>query len=182
MKNDFISVASHELKTPLTAIKSYALMMEKDLEPALSEKIQKRMSVIKLSISRLETLVADLLNVSKIEQNKVDFAPSSIDTNLMIGEIVAQLEPTAVQKNLKLIFVPESGLPHIQVNADRLREVLINLIGNAIKYIGLIDKVRELVEREAFLRDKRKKISLKEEILTEKLSKVEKIKSELNEV
>ncbi len=134
MKDDFISVASHELRTPLTAIKSYVAMVESDLGPKISEKTQHRLWVIRQSLQRLENLVEDLLNVSRIEQNRLDFSLSPIDPWLVIEEVTNQLLPTAQDKNLELIVDKPDESHRVIGNADRLREVLTNLVGNAIKY------------------------------------------------
>lgn len=134
MKDDFVSVASHELKTPLTAIKSYLYMVEKEMDGQLPEKVVKRIGIMKISVGRLESLVHDLLNVSKLEQNKLDLTLSVVETNIMIQEIVDQLMPTAETKGLAVVFEPAAENPKIMAQPDRLREVLINLIGNAIKY------------------------------------------------
>jgi len=144
MKDDFVSVASHELKTPLTAIKSYLYMVEKEMAGQLPEKVVKRLEIMKVSVGRLESLVHDLLNVSKLEQNKLDMSLSVVETNAVIQEIVDQLLPTAETKNLALVFEPTVENLKIMAQPDRLREVLINLIGNAIKYtpIGSVTVTR----------------------------------------
>jgi signal transduction histidine kinase len=134
MKDDFISVASHELRTPLTAIKSYAAMMAKDFQGKIPEKIKKRMDIINFSIQRLEQLINDLLNVSRLEQGKLDFQLSPVNTDEIITEIINQLRVTAEQKQLQLNYNARPDLQSAQSHPDRLREVLLNLIGNAIKY------------------------------------------------
>lgn len=134
MKDDFISVASHELRTPLTAIKGYLAMVEKDFKGKRDTKTSKRMTVIKQSVERLETLVHDLLNVSRIEQNRLDFTLSAVNSTQIIQETVNQLLPVAQDKSLKLIFDEKPHVPLVLAHPDRLREVLVNLIGNAIKY------------------------------------------------
>ena len=148
MKDDFVSVASHELKTPLTAIKSYLYMVEKEMAGQLPEKVVKRLEIMKVSVGRLESLVHDLLNVSKLEQNKLDMSLSVVETNAVIQEIVDQLLPTAETKNLALVFEPTVENLKIMAQPDRLREVLINLIGNAIKYtpIGSVT-VTQVIEK-----------------------------------
>lgn len=134
MKDDFISVASHELRTPLTAIKSYVAMVERDLGDAITEKTQHRLVVIRSSIQRLDNLVEDLLNVSRIEQNRINLELSPTDLGSVVGEVVEQLQPTAADKKLTLTYTPPNPSIIITANANRLREVFTNLVGNAIKY------------------------------------------------
>lgn len=132
MKDDFISVASHELRTPLTIIKSYFSLIE-ETKINFPQEIAENLSVIKIAISRLENLVSDLLNVSRIEQNRIDFTLVRINSTEIIQELVTQHKITAEQKGLQLKFEP-SNVPQVLAQADRLREVLNNLIGNAVKY------------------------------------------------
>lgn len=134
MKDDFISVASHELRTPLTAIKGYAEMVERDLGEQISANTRKYMYVIKQSIQRLDNLVEDLLNVSRIEQNRLDFNLSGVNSATVIAEVLEQLLPNAQAKGLELINHATDASIIVLSQPDRLREVLFNLIGNAIKY------------------------------------------------
>lgn len=134
MKDDFISVASHELRTPLTAIKGYVSLLQKDLQISLTDKQHKKFSVVMESIYRLETLVNDLLNVSRIEQGRLDFTVSAVDVSALIHETIRQLAPVASEKSLELTVTNVFAGLTVMGNADRLREVLTNIVGNAIKY------------------------------------------------
>ena len=134
MKDDFISVASHELRTPLTAIKGYVSLLQKDLQISLTEKQRTKFGVVMESIYRLETLVNDLLNVSRIEQGRLDFTITSVDVATLIQETVRQLDPVAKEKGLGLTAINIPTSLQAMGNADRLREVLTNIVGNAIKY------------------------------------------------
>ena len=135
MKDDFISIASHELRTPLTAIKGYISMISEGDYGKVSKKIKDGLSSMMLSVNRLNNLVEDLLNVSRIEQGRLKVANDMVNLKLIIKEIITQLKPSAEEKKLKLIYKnPTIALPMVSADSDRLRQVLINLIGNAIKY------------------------------------------------
>lgn len=131
MKDDFISVASHELKTPLTAIAGCVMMLKK---LPLAKEASEWVVMIDDSVSRLKELVNDLLNVSRIEQNRMDFVLTKVNSTEVVGAVIRQLTFTAQQKNLALAYEPENPPVLIMANGERYREVLVNLVGNAIKY------------------------------------------------
>lgn len=134
MKDNFISVASHELRTPLVAIHGYIDLLEKDLRAQMTPNRQKKINILRASADRLGKLVEDILNVSRIEQNRLDFSVQSTDVLPIVNEVVTDLVPNAEQKGLRLTIAAPGALPPIMVNIERLEEVLTNLIGNAIKY------------------------------------------------
>lgn len=136
MKDEFISIASHELRTPLTSIKGYtSLIMEGDYGKVENAGMYQGLERIMTSTQRLEALVEDLLNVSRIEQGRLSVENKDIEIEPIIEEIVSQLSVTAEQKNLKLVYEKASEkLPHLSADPERLKQILINLIGNAIKY------------------------------------------------
>ncbi|PIZ47479.1 hypothetical protein CO180_03680 [candidate division WWE3 bacterium CG_4_9_14_3_um_filter_41_6] len=134
MKDDFISVASHELRTPITAIKGYVSLLQKDLQSNINEKQHKEFGIVMESIYRLETLVNDVLNVSRIEQGRLDVTVEPVNLSEIITETHQQLMAVAQEKRLDLVVnnIPESLV--VLGNADRMREVFTNIVGNAIKY------------------------------------------------
>lgn len=133
MKDDFISIASHELRTPLTSIKgNLSLLLE---EHGLSE--EQRDEILKnaaASTQQLTELVGDLLDVSRIEQNRLQLVMEEVDLNEFMQKIIEELKVQADQKGLELTFAADKTLPRIRSDKTKLRQVFINLIGNAIKY------------------------------------------------
>lgn len=137
MKDDFISMASHELKTPLTAISGYTELLadsfshkdDGDIEMAR----KKYIGNIDISVKRLKTLVEDLLDVSRLEQNRLPFDFQSTDVAAVVNALVQELSVTAKQKNLELSNNIEK-LSNVNVDPERVKQILVNLIGNAIKY------------------------------------------------
>ncbi len=136
MKDEFISMASHELRTPLGIIKGYiSLVLEGTFGKIENPKMKESLDRAMTSTNRLNDLVEDLLNVSRIEQGRLEVDIRKIKIEPIIEEITSQLEITAKEKNLALEYVkPEIELPLISADTDRLKQVLINLIGNSIKY------------------------------------------------
>jgi len=135
MKDEFISIASHELRTPLTSIKGYtSLILEGDYGQ-ITEKMEEGLDRIMTSTSRLESLVEDLLNVSRLEQGRLSIEKKNIEIEPIIEEIVQQLSVTAENKKLGLTYEKSAQkLPLVSADPDRVKQVLVNLIGNAIKY------------------------------------------------
>lgn len=134
MKDDFISMASHELRTPLTAISGYIDLLS-SRENSFRDDEKKYLSNIKTSTDRLKNLVNDILEVSRLEQNRVPFNLVEFSVAGFLEKIVDSFQPSAKEKMLELSFknsLTENDL--ILADSARLEQVLINLIGNAIKY------------------------------------------------
>jgi signal transduction histidine kinase len=136
MKDEFISIASHELRTPLTSIKGYvSLIIEGDYGKIANKKMLEGLERIMVSTNRLENLVEDLLNVSRIEQGRLAVEMKAVETGPAIEEVISQLRITAEQKKLELIYAKDGEkTPPAYADPERLKQVLVNLIGNAIKY------------------------------------------------
>lgn len=136
MKDEFISMASHELRTPLSSIKGYvSLVLEGTFGKIANPEMEKSLVRVMASTKRLEELVEDLLNVSRIEQGRLDIDLSNVSVEPIIDEINGQLKISADEKNLSLIYLrPDEELPMIECDPDRLKQVLVNLVGNSIKY------------------------------------------------
>lgn len=135
MKDEFISVASHELRTPVTAIRGYASMIAEGSMGQVNDKVKDSANLILRSADRLVVLVEDLLDVSRIEQGRLKMSYSTLNPNLLIREVVDELNVTAAKKKIILNYHPYTErLPAIHIDKDRFKQALINIIGNAIKY------------------------------------------------
>jgi signal transduction histidine kinase len=134
LKDEFVSLASHELRTPMTAIRgSLSTILEGyagDIAPTVREFLVAAYN----ENDRLIRLVNNLLNISRIESGKFTFSISPVNSEEVIKEVVANLERAAKEKNLELKYVHEFPIPMVDADADKVREVLINVIGNAIKF------------------------------------------------
>lgn len=132
MKDNLVSMASHELRSPLTAIRGYLeLLEEKHMD--VDEESKKYFANISASVDRLNTLVKDMLEVSRLEGNRVPLTITECDPVAMINQSVEELRSQAIQKGLELKVL---DLESVRVLADeaRMKEILVNLIGNALKY------------------------------------------------
>lgn len=135
--NEFVAMVSHELRIPLTSIKGF---VETLLEGAYSnpEVTRKFLQVINEETNRMTRLVISLLDLTRIvrkDGEAEEFQP--INTSLFISSAVKLFEPLAQEKKIALTWDVPENLPTIHVNTDKLRQVIINLVDNAIKYTGL---------------------------------------------
>lgn len=134
-KSDFISIASHQLRTPLTVIKGYGSMMLEGSFGKMPAPIEDNMRKIYDSNERLINLVEDLLNVSRIESGRLQFNWEVGQLEEMVTSVVEELTPNATKKGLTFKYqAPTKSFPSIKLDKTKLRQVAINLIDNAIKY------------------------------------------------
>lgn len=132
MRIDFVANVSHELKTPLTAIKGFAETLK---EGAINDKehAARFVDIIKENADRLSRLVEDLLTLSNIELGKVSFDIRDVDVEEAARTVISTLEPKAKAKGLSLELDIEKGV-HALSDKDRLAQILLNLVDNGIKF------------------------------------------------
>lgn len=147
-KSEFLANMSHELRTPLNAILGFTQLMNRDR--SLSSEQQKHLEIISNSGEHLLELINDVLHMSKIEAGRLTLNPKSFDLHRLLSSLQDMLQLKALDKGLQLIFDCSPNLPqYIKTDERKLREVLTNLLGNAIKYTqegGVIVRVRTCVE------------------------------------
>ncbi len=135
MKLDFVSMAAHELRTPLTSIQGYLDVLYKEIKESLNTNQQLFFERIKASSERLQFLIENLLNVSRIERGQLTSSLQPINLEPIIDQVVSDLANRAREKQLSLLFTaPQSPLPSVIADQSRIQEVLANLISNAIQY------------------------------------------------
>ncbi|KKR81288.1 MAG: hypothetical protein UU73_C0003G0148 [Candidatus Daviesbacteria bacterium GW2011_GWA1_41_61] len=133
LKDDFVSVASHELRTPMTAIKSYLWMALKRPDAPLSEKMNKYLDRAYISTERLINLVNDMLNVSRIEAGSIEIRPSAFALDKLTDDVLAEVNAKASEKSVSL-HVLQSQIPQVFADQDKVHQVLLNLVGNSLKF------------------------------------------------
>lgn len=161
-RSDFISTASHEMRTPVASIQGY---LELALNPKIStldEKTKGYVTKAYEATRNLGQLFQDLLNVSKSDDGKLANHPEIVNVNELIGEVVTQEEGSASKKQLRLVFdsAPSqekgriSPLLYVHADPERLREVIINLVENAIKYTkqGIVTLGAEVKDQSVIIR------------------------------
>ncbi len=134
LKDDFISMASHELRTPLSIIRGYAEFARE--APELTKETKDYILKIDNSAKDLDSMVSDILDVSRIQQGRMSFKFERINPVAVISEIVTSFEFTAKEKGLNISFDKSKSeeFQSIDVDISRFKQILINLVGNAVKY------------------------------------------------
>lgn len=131
MKDDFVSMAAHELRSPLTVIRGYVELVGETV--GLNEESRGHLKSIDQAAVRLSALIGDILDVAKLQEGRMSFKFVAIDVSDEIEAVVDSYKKPALDKSLTLTY-EKKPLPTISVDVDRFRQVLINLIGNAVKY------------------------------------------------
>ena len=138
LRDDFISVASHELKTPVTSLKMYAQVLQKQFERRGEKETFNKFSKIDSQINKLTLLIQDLLNISKLQSGKLEFRYKEFDLNNLVNEVVESIQPTVRDHKIK---VKGKVKKKVIGDPDRTGQVIANLLTNAVKYSPAADKV-----------------------------------------
>lgn len=154
MKSEFVSIVSHQLRTPLSSLKwSLGLLQGKRIGN-LSKKQKEYVDIVVDSNNKMIKLVNDLLSVSRIEQRRLGVEPQKISIEALIENVVKELGFLAESRNVRVVFKDNKNLPKVYVDPDKIQMVIQNLIDNAIKYSKKEDG---LVEISAEINQKNKK-------------------------
>jgi PAS domain S-box-containing protein len=146
MKTEFIGVVSHELRTPLTAIKGYVDLMLAGQTGPVTPLQTEFLGIVQSSTARLSALINDMLDISRIESGRIEVKHDAVDFGVVAHEVVATLRHEAEAKQIALTLDVPPDLPPVSGDADRITQVLLNLISNAIKYTPARGRVRVSVE------------------------------------
>jgi PAS domain S-box-containing protein len=145
VKDRFLASMSHELRTPLNAIIGFTGTLLMQLPGPLNPEQDKQLRIVQTGARHLLSLINDLLDVAKLSANKVSLHKELLDCRSIVAEVAATLEPEAVRKGL--LFNVHAPAQAVQLHTDRraFSQILINLVGNAIKFTpqGRVDVVLE---------------------------------------
>jgi signal transduction histidine kinase len=134
-KSEFISIASHQLRTPLTAIKGYISLLLEGSYGKIPLPIQDILNKIYTVNNRLVHLVEDLLNISRIEAGRIQYTFIPTQLEPLVAELVDMFMPAAKEKGLTLqMQLSKNPLPRLTIDPNKIKEVVSNLIDNALKY------------------------------------------------
>lgn len=134
-KSEFVSIASHQLRTPLTAIGGYASMLLEGSYGKLSKKSEEAVNRIVQSSGRLAMIIEDFLDITKIEQGRMSYQFTTVEMKGLLRELVEEMNPRAKEKKLELLLdTGDRGSYNATADFGKIRQVISNLIDNAIKY------------------------------------------------
>ncbi len=134
MKDEFLSIASHELRTPMGAVRAnLAMILEGDYGP-VNKQLVEPLTDMKASTIRLVELVNDLLNVARIEAGRTQFTLTNFDINETLRSVVSSLAPLGKEKGVQISLAPKATTATVHADAEKIKQVLTNLIGNSLKF------------------------------------------------
>lgn len=134
IKSNFLNITSHELRTPMSAIKGYIQMIMKLTLGNITDEQQKALEIVLRNINRLDNLIQDILDISRLESGAMKFISEKTDIPTLVNETIETMTFLASEKNIKINTHLESDLPKIIIDAGRIKQVMINIINNAIKF------------------------------------------------
>lgn len=134
-RDEFFSIASHELRTPLTAIRGNTEMILDNYKDKITDKeVLEMLTDVHEGSVRLIEIVNDFLNVSRLEMGKMEFKQEAIDLVEVASGVVKEFEVTGSRQKVEIIVEAPESLPKARGDSDRIKQVLINLIGNGLKF------------------------------------------------
>ena len=134
LKSNFLATVSHELRTPLTSIIGYSEMLVEGLAGDLTNEQREFVQTIREKGEQLLALIKGLLDLSKFESGTMTLRKNNADVAKVVQEVVSTLQPGALKKDVRLEQSVEAGLPRLWADPERLRQVLLNLAENAVKF------------------------------------------------
>jgi len=134
-KSEFLSIASHQLRTPLTGIKGYLSMILDGDFGQVPVKLKTVLSDVFENTDRLARLISVFLNVSRIESGRFELEKKQIDIVKLMEEVIGEFKVAADKKNLKLSLTkPKKLIPYVLLDRDKIKDVVVNLVDNSVKY------------------------------------------------
>ncbi|MEM5834266.1 MAG: ATP-binding protein [Candidatus Aenigmatarchaeota archaeon] len=133
-KDRFISIAAHELKTPMTAISGFAQLLKDEEIIKDKEKRLRYLKIIEDEIKRLSALVTDILDLSRIDLGTIKVFVEEVNINEILNDVKNEMIELAKEKSLYLNVEVEKGIPNILTDKEKLKRILLNLVSNSIKY------------------------------------------------
>jgi len=147
MKNEFISSVSHELRTPLTSIKGWAITLQsKDIQQN-ADMLNQGLSIIESEGDRLSMMVEDLLDFSRLQSSNFKYDKDKIDIIELVKQVHTQLAPRATNEGIEFTFTSIYKAIMVYADKNRMKEVFINIIDNAIKFTSEGGKIDILIDQ-----------------------------------
>ena len=148
-KSDFVSITSHQFRTPLTIIKGYtSMLLEGSFGSIRNEKQTTALDKIYQASQRLVLTIEEFLNISRIEQSQMAYTPEKTELRNLVGQVIKSITQTLTDVNLKLVFnAPLSDNFYTRIDPAKTRLVITNIIDNSIKYTPAGGKIKVTLEK-----------------------------------
>ncbi len=146
LKDDFLSTVSHELRTPLATVKEFAELLSDQVKGTLTAGQQEYLAIIKQNVSRLVRIINDLLDMSKIEAGRLVLTKGFVEVQRLVEQVVGSMRPLAEGKQIRLETQLPEGPLGVFAEEDKAAQVLVNIVGNAIKFTPLQGRVTVRVQ------------------------------------
>ncbi|MGD9506885.1 MAG: ATP-binding protein [Syntrophobacteraceae bacterium] len=134
LRSDFISMLSHEIRTPLTSIRESVNLIAEEVMGPINERQRRFLDIASVELDRISNLLNHLMQVSRIEVGALNVFPAPMDPSLLVSNSVYRLAPAAESKGIKIVTRLAEGIPEVMGDREHLQQVLLNLLGNAIKF------------------------------------------------
>jgi signal transduction histidine kinase len=141
LKSLFLSIAAHDLRSPLTAVRGYADLASRALPPEMDTEAGEYLSIITSLVDSLNRLISDFLDLDIIEQGSLKIRLVACELNPMVLEVAEVMSAVARRKGVSIATSLSPDLPPVHADPDRVRQILFNLITNAVKYTDERDSV-----------------------------------------
>lgn len=148
LKNEFVFIAAHELRTPVTAIRGYLSLMQEE-SAGLSEEMKKWITTVWNSNERLVQLVHDILEIARDDAGKMKVEVAAVDLVAPVEQVLSEVQTLADEKNIILRYDKLEAVPPVLGDTQRIMEIIMNFVSNAIKYNnqgGLVQVTHEVTE------------------------------------
>ena len=134
LKNEFVYIAAHELRAPVTAIKGYLELVFEGQAGVISPEMDHLLSPVRKSNDRLVNLVNNLLKVAKGEANKIEITLSPANITTAVNAILEEIKPLADTRKMKVVYNQSENVPLVNVDIGSFKEIMMNFASNAVKY------------------------------------------------
>lgn len=134
MKSDFVSTVSHELRTPLSTMKEFTSIVLDGIPGDLNKDQKEYLKIVKGNIERLARLISDLLDISKIESGKLELKKKFTNIIELVEQVLLTLNVQAKEGQISMKTDIKGALPDLYIDPDKITQIFVNLIGNAIKF------------------------------------------------
>jgi signal transduction histidine kinase len=134
IKTEFLNTTSHELRTPMTSIKGFIQMLLKQKLGNLTQEQEDAINIVLRNTNRLDSLIEEILDISRLESGSMKFVPEKTDITKMLKESIQTMQAQADIKHIKINTELKEDIPTLIIDQERIKQVLMNIIDNAIKF------------------------------------------------